>query len=224
MRAWTTQHPQGIYLRSTEGLNGEGANGTNPNTPITEESFTPSQHDGIGQQAPGLLPVIIRAGTGTGEVPSACMLGGIPFTPAQKRRCVGTSMLGGRRVLVGVDTSTLEPGARDLSEARPRHPSPGLRGRVLYIKTILISNAGVWVGLLNHFGNPVCSYKPKMVRILRHLEPLKIPLLRHIVFSARTNGSCNFALLTRRTVLCLVTRLVALVTQLLCYILLELLI
>jgi hypothetical protein len=59
MRAWTKQHPQGIYLRSTEGLNGEGANGTNPNTPRTEESFTPSKHDGIGQQAAGLLPVII---------------------------------------------------------------------------------------------------------------------------------------------------------------------
>jgi hypothetical protein len=138
---------------------------TNPNTPRTGESFTPSQHDGIGQQAAGLSPVIIRAGTGTGEVPSAGMLGGLPFTPAQKRRCVGTSMLGGRRVLGGVDTSTLEPGARDLSEDPPRHPFPGLGGRVLYIKTILISNAGVWVRLLNYSGNLVCSYNPKMVRI-----------------------------------------------------------
>jgi hypothetical protein len=165
MRAWTKQHPQGIYLRSTEGLNGEGANGTNPNTPRTGESFTPSQHDGIGQQAAGLSPVIIRAGTETGEVPSAGMLGGIPFTPAQKRRCVGTSMLGGHRVLVGVDTSTLELGARDLSDDPPRYPFSELGGRVLYIKTILISNAGVWVRLLNYSGNPVCSYKPKMVRI-----------------------------------------------------------
>jgi hypothetical protein len=93
------------------------------------------------------------------------MLDGIPFTPAQKRRCVGTSMLGGRRVLGGVDTSILEPGARDLSDDPPRPPSPGLGGRVLYIKTILISNAGVWVRLLNYSGNPVCSYTPKMVRI-----------------------------------------------------------
>jgi hypothetical protein len=165
MRAWTKQHPQGIYLRSTEGLNGEGANGTNPNTPRTGESFTPSQQDGIGQQAAGLSPVIIRAGTGTGEVPSAGMLGGTPFGPAQKRRCVGTSMLGGHRVLGGVDTSTLEPGASPLSQDPPRHPSPELGGRVLYIKTILISNAGVWVRLLSYSGNPVCNYKPKMVRI-----------------------------------------------------------
>jgi hypothetical protein len=165
MRAWTKQHLQGIYLRSTEGLNGEGANGTNPKIPRTGESFTPSQHDGIGQQAAGLSPVINRASTGTEEVPSAGMLGGIPFTPAQKRRCVGTSMLGGHRVLGGVETSTLEPGAKDLSEDPPRHPFSGLGGRVLYIKTILISNAGVWVRLLNYSGNPVCSYKPKMVRI-----------------------------------------------------------
>jgi hypothetical protein len=32
MRAWTKQHPQGIYLRNTEDPNGEGANETNPNT------------------------------------------------------------------------------------------------------------------------------------------------------------------------------------------------
>jgi hypothetical protein len=93
MRAWTKQHPRAIYLRNTEDPNGEGANETNPNTPKGGESFTPPQHDGSGQQEPALSPVIIRAGAGTGEVPSAGTLGGIPFTPAPKRRCVGTSIV-----------------------------------------------------------------------------------------------------------------------------------
>jgi hypothetical protein len=161
MRAWTKEHPRGIYLRNTKGPNGEGANKTNPNTPNAGESFTPSQQDGIWQQARGHSPVIIRAGTGTvGEVLSAGTLGGIPFTPgvsAPKRRCDGTSTLGGPRVLAEGGTSILRPGARTLLEDPPRHPSVGVRGRVPYIKIVLILNVGMWVGLLNYSGNHVCS-------------------------------------------------------------------
>jgi hypothetical protein len=160
MRAWTKKHPKGIYLRNTEGPNGEGANKRNPNTPKAGESSTPSQQDGIGQQARGHLPVIIRAGTGIGEVPSAGTLGNIPFTPrvlAPKRRCAGTSTLGGRRVLAEGGTSILQPGARTLSEDPPCHPSVGVGGRVPYIKIVLISNVGMWVGLLKYSGNHVCS-------------------------------------------------------------------
>jgi hypothetical protein len=155
MRAWTKQHSQGIYVRNTEDPNGEGANETNPNTPRGEESFTPPQHDGIGQAAPS--PVIIRAGAGTGEVPSAGTLGGIPFTPAPKRRCVNISVLGGHRVLGGGDTSILQPSARTLSEDPPHQPPAGLGGTVLYIKANLSSNEGVRVRLLNYSGNHVCS-------------------------------------------------------------------
>jgi hypothetical protein len=160
MRAWTKEHPKGIYLRNTEGLNGEGANKTNPNTPKAGESFTPSQQDGIGQQARGHSPVIIRAETRTGEVLSAGTLGGILFIPgvlASKRRCAGTSTLGGPWVLAKGGTSILQPGARTLSEDPPSHPSVGVGGRVPYIKIVLISNVGMWVGLLNYSGNHVCS-------------------------------------------------------------------
>jgi hypothetical protein len=160
MRAWTKEHPKGIYLRNTEGSNGDGANKTNPNTPKAGESFTPFQQNGIGQQARGHSPVIIRAGTGTGEVPSAGTLGGIPFTPgvsAPKRRCAGTSTLGGPRVLAEGGTSILQPDARTLSEDPPCHPSVGVGGRVPYIKIVLILNVGMWVGLLSYSGNHVCS-------------------------------------------------------------------
>jgi hypothetical protein len=133
------KHPKGVYLHGAGEPAGEDANKPNQITP-KEGSPTPPQHGGSGQQEPGpLQPVIIRAGAGsegTGEVPSAGTLGGVPFTPALKRRCVGTSTPGlGRRVLEGGDTSIHLPGARSLLEDPPRHSPSGLGGRVLFIKS-----------------------------------------------------------------------------------------
>jgi hypothetical protein len=121
------------------------------------QQATPSQQDGNGQREPGLSPIIIRAGAGTGEVSSAGTLGGIPFGPAPNKSCVGTSTLGGHRVLGGDDISILQPGARTLSEDPPHHSPVGLGGTVLYIKANLSSNEGVGVTLLNYSGNHVCS-------------------------------------------------------------------
>jgi hypothetical protein len=58
---------------------------------------------------------------------------------------------------------------------------------------------------------------------LQHLEILKF-LFRDLVLKASTTSSCNFALLIERALLCLVTRLVALMTELLSHVLSELLI
>ena len=131
-RAWSLKYPMGVYV-----LESERAPSGNP---TTETQTTQSPQEGSGPQEPGPLPLIIRAGAGqeeTGEVHSGGTHDVVLSGPAPKRRCVATSTLGGHRVLGGRGTSLQPLGARSLIpllEGQPRQPSPGVGGRVPFIK------------------------------------------------------------------------------------------
>jgi hypothetical protein len=124
VRAWTSMHPQGVYIRQPgrAAAEGEGETACRRKKPYTA----------VGRErSPGAGPFTCtrrhsrryRSG-GREEVPSDGTRGNALLTSALKRLRVATSTLGGHRVLGGREADEEQPGARS---------PPQLGGRTLFI-------------------------------------------------------------------------------------------